>query len=54
MLEAGVGIAGNTTHISALNDTIKVASTMLGVAGSIDENAATIKGALADRAAKLN
>jgi len=54
MLEAGVGIAGNTEHISALNDTIKVASTMLGVAGSIDENAATIKGALADRAAKLN
>ena len=54
MLEAGVGIAGNTAHITALNDTIGVATTMLGVAESIDENAATIKGALGDRAAKLN
>jgi len=54
MLEAGLGIAGNTAHISALNDTIGVATTMLDVAGNIDENAATIKGALGDRAAKLN
>ena len=54
MNEAGGGIAGNTAHISALNDTIQVATTMLGVAGEIDENAATIKGALADRAANLN
>jgi len=54
MHEAGGGIAGNTAHIIALDDTIQVASTMLGVAGQIDENAATIKGALADRAASLN
>ena len=54
MNEAGGGIAGNTAHITALNDTIQVATTMLGVAGKIDENAATIKGALGDRAAKLN
>lgn len=54
MNEAGGGIAGNTAHITALNDTIGVATTMLGVAGQIDENAATIKGALAGRAAKLN
>jgi len=54
MNEAGVGIAGNTAHISALNDTIQVATTMLGVAGEIDGNAAIINGALADRAANLN
>ncbi len=54
MLEAGLGIAGNTEHIKALDDTIKVAGGMLEVAGEIDANANTIKGALADRAAKLN
>ena len=54
MLEAGLGIAGNTEHIKALNDTISVAGGMLDVAGKIDGNAKTIKGALADRAAKLN
>ena len=54
MLEAGLGVAGNTEHISALDDTIKVAGGMLEVAAKLDENANTIKGALADRAAKLN
>jgi len=54
MLEAGLGIAGNTEHIKALGDTIKVAGGMLEVAGNIDQNANTIKGALADRAVKLN
>lgn len=54
MLEAGVGIAGNTDAITALDDTIQVASTMLDVAGGINENAETLKGALAGRAAKLN
>ena len=54
MNEAGGGIAANTAHIAALNDTIQVATTMLGVAGKIDENASTMKGALADRAANLN
>ncbi len=54
MLEAGVGIAGNTDAITALDDTIQVASTMLDVAGGINKNAETLKGALADRAAKLN
>lgn len=54
MLEAGLGIAGNTDHISALDDTISVASGMLDVAGQIDGNANTIKTALGDRAAKLN
>lgn len=54
MLEAGLGVAGNTEHITALNDTIDVASGILGMAGKIDENANTMKTALADRAAKLN
>jgi len=54
MLEAGVGIAGNTEHVSALDDTIGVASGILSVAGEIDKNANIIKGAVADRAAKLN
>ena len=54
MLDAGLGIAGNTEHIKALNDTISVAGGMLDVAGNINENANTIQGALADRAAKLN
>lgn len=54
MLEAGLGVAGNTDHIKALDDTISVAGGMLEVAGKIDENANTIKEVLADRAAKLN
>lgn len=54
MKEAGLGIAGNTDYVSALDDTIGVATTILGVAGEIDKNANTIKGAVADRAASLN
>ena len=53
MLEAGLGIAGNTEHITALNDTIKVASGMLDVAGEVDNNAHTIEKTLSDRAYKL-
>lgn len=54
MKEAGFGIAGNTEYISALDDTIGVATNILNVAGEIDKNANTIKGAVSDRAAKLN
>ena len=54
MLEAGLGIAGNTEHIKALNDTIAVASGMLEVAGNINEHAETIKDTLGGRAANLN
>ncbi len=54
MLEAGVGIAGNTDYVTALDDTIGVASGILDVAGEINENAETIKGAVADRAAQIN
>ena len=54
MKEAGLGIAGNTEHIKALNSTIDVAVDILGSAGEINKNAETIKVTLADRAAKFN
>lgn len=54
MKEAGLGIAGNTEHIKALNSTIEVAVDILGSAGEINKNAETIKVTLADRAAKFN
>ncbi len=54
MKEAGMGIAGNTEHITALNSTIDVATDILGSAGKINSNAETIKVTLADRAAKFN
>lgn len=54
MKEAGLGIAGNTEHIIALNSTIDVAVDILDSAGKINSNAETIKGVMADRAAKFN
>lgn len=54
MLDAGVGIAGNTEHIKALNSTIEVASGILGVAGQINEHSAALGGALKSRADKSN
>ncbi len=54
MKEAGLGIAGNTDHITALNSTIDVAVDILDSAGKINANAETIKGVMADRAAKFN
>lgn len=54
MKEAGIGIAGNTEHVTALDDTIGVASGILGVAGSINERADTLKTALASRAEQIN
>jgi hypothetical protein len=50
MRDAGVGIASNTQHIKALDDTIQVAGQLLATAGSIDEHAATIESALTARA----
>lgn len=49
MTTAGVGIAGNTSHIKALEDTIAVATTILGVAGNINDHSQTIKVTLAGR-----
>ena len=54
MKEAGMGIAGNTEHITALNSTIDVAVDILDSAGKINANAETIKVTLAGRAAKFN
>ncbi len=53
MLEAGVGIAGNTENIKALDDTILVASRIVDVAGNINEHAETLGGALSNRAQAL-
>lgn len=54
MLEAGLGVAGNTAHIKALDDTIGVASGILEVAGDIDGHADALKNTLAGRVTKAN
>ena len=54
MLEAGLGIAGNTEHIKALEDTIAVAGEMLDTAGGLDEHAGVIETTLDQRASKSN
>ena len=43
MAAAGAGIAENTGHISALEDTITVATQILSVAGNIGSHSGTIK-----------
>ena len=53
MLAAGVGVAGNTASIAALDDTISVAGTMVEVAGNIKQHSATIASVLATRAGRL-
>ena len=52
MLVAGVGIAGNTASIQALDDTIGVAGSMVKVAGDIKSHSGTIASVLASRAAQ--
>ena len=52
MLQAGVGIAGNTASITALNDTIRVAGTLDETAGNIKQHSGTIATVLAARAAR--
>ena len=52
MLHAGVGIAGNTGSISALNDTIGVAGAMVSTAGSIKQHTGTIAAVLSERAVR--
>ena len=49
MRDAGVGIAGNTQHISTLDDTIGVATNILETAGRIESHTATIKETLTAR-----
>ncbi len=49
-LQAGLGIAGNTANITALNDTIQVAGQILVVAKSIDTHTEAIEKLLIGRA----
>jgi hypothetical protein len=51
-LTAGVGIAGNTEHISALNQTVETAKGILETAGAVDQHTAAIEQLLASRAAR--
>ena len=52
MLTAGVGIAGNTASIAALDDTIGVAGAMVEVAGGLKQHSGTIASVLAARAGR--
>ena len=52
-LTAGVGIAGNTANISALNATIAVATDILGSATAIEEHTGAIEQVLGARAAAI-
>ncbi len=54
MKEAGMGIASNTSHVTALDSTINVAVDILDSAGKINSNAETIETVMADRSAKFN
>lgn len=49
-LAAAAGIAGNTAHIGALDDTIAVASSILATAGEIEQKLGAATGILAKRA----
>jgi len=49
-LEAGVGVAGNTENIAALEGTITTATGILETARAIEERTGTIEEALAARA----
>lgn len=49
-LAAAAGIAGNTQHIVALDDTIGVAGQILGTAGSVAAKLDTIANVLEERA----
>ena len=49
-LTAAAGIAGNTQHITALDDTIGVATQILGTAGSVAGKLDTIANVLEARA----
>jgi len=51
MLTAGLGVAGNTQHIPALESTIQVATGILETAGAINEHSGAIENLLASRAA---
>lgn len=49
-LAAARGIAGNTQHIRALDDTIGAAGDLLQAAGAVERKLATVSTVLAERA----
>lgn len=49
-LEAGKGIAQNTSHIADLTSTLEVGGDMVGTSADISKRAGAIHGLLADRA----
>lgn len=51
-LQAGVGVAGNTANIAALEQTISVATDALGTAQAIERHTGTIEEVLANRAGR--
>ena len=51
-LEAGLGIAGNTENIAALEGTISTATGILQTARAIEEHTGTIEEVLASRAGR--
>jgi hypothetical protein len=51
-LAAGLGIAGNTQHITALRGTIEIATGILSTAQAIDQHTAAIQQLLAGRSGK--
>lgn len=51
-LQAGVGVAGNTANIAALEQTISVATDALGTAQAIERHTGTIEEVLTTRAGR--
>lgn len=52
MLRAGVGIAGNTAAVGALNETTRTAGGLVETAGSIKKHSGTIASVLSARASR--
>ena len=48
-LQAAVGVERNTRHVRELDETIAVASDMLGVAGAVERKLDTVAGVLEQR-----
>lgn len=52
MRQAGMGVAGNTAAIPALDQTIETAGAMAQVTASLEHRSAAVAGTLAERAAR--
>jgi hypothetical protein len=51
-LQAGLGVAGNTANIAALQQTISVATGIVAASRSIEERTGTVESVLASRAGR--